>query len=168
VAEPWTQDDTGLEIADGAAALGEETAAIGFVWRYNRVSGVLYAAFRDGTLMKYDSLNSFFEQAWRDGADFKYDAAGHILTELMQDGSVFQYDASQKAYSAKLASGATYTISANGATIVIDASGNVTINSPGTIKLAGGGPAVARVGDSTTCPAGTGSITGGSSKVTSG
>lgn len=47
--------------------------------------------------------------------------------------------------------------------------GNASVTAPaGKIILAGGGPAVARVGDTVTCPAGTGHITSGSGIVQSG
>ena len=64
--------------------------------------------------------------------------------------------------------GGTVLIAANGASITIDGSGNVAIAAMGQIELAGGGPAIARIGDSTLCPAGTGQITSGSTKVNSG
>jgi len=103
----------------------------------------------------------------------------------MKDGAVFSYNRATHAFAINLPAGATATISANGAQFSIDSSGDiavisasgnitiqggaeVTINAAALIKLAGGGPAIARVGDSTTCPAGTGSITSGSSKVQSG
>jgi phage gp45-like len=60
------------------------------------------------------------------------------------------------------------TINAGSADITLNTTGQVIVAPSGTIVLAGGGPAVARVGDATTCPAGTGHITAGSSKVTSG
>jgi phage gp45-like len=49
----------------------------------------------------------------------------------------------------------------------LTATGNVNVQGA-AIVLAGGGPAVARVGDTVTCPAGTGHITSGSAKVNSG
>jgi hypothetical protein len=59
----------------------------------------------------------------------------------------------------------------SGTTINIQTGGQVNVNG-GTVVLAGGGPAVARVGDSIvgTCPHGavTGTISSGSGKVTSG
>jgi phage baseplate assembly protein V len=51
--------------------------------------------------------------------------------------------------------------------IVIHSEQAVTVEAP-SIVLAGGGPAVARVGDTVTCPAGVGHITSGSEKVQSG
>jgi phage baseplate assembly protein gpV len=56
----------------------------------------------------------------------------------------------------------------SGSTLRFLANGNVEVNPAGILALAGGGPALARVGDSTSCPAGHGTITSGSSKVTSG
>jgi phage gp45-like len=47
-------------------------------------------------------------------------------------------------------------------------SGDVELSPAALLKLAGGGPAIARVGDATTCPAGGGTIVSGSSKVTCG
>jgi len=49
----------------------------------------------------------------------------------------------------------------------LTASGNVNVKGA-AIVLAGGGPAVARVGDATMCPAGPGTITSGSAIVNSG
>jgi len=101
-----------------------------------------------------------------------------------KDGAVFEYDRALHALTVALPAGATMNVSANGSSIAIDASGDVTVNAgaktinlttSGTanvdaaqVVLAGGGPAVARVGDTTTCPAGTGHITSGSGKVQSG
>lgn len=44
----------------------------------------------------------------------------------------------------------------------------ITLYPSGQITLAGGGPAVARIGDSVSCPCGMGTIVSGSSKVTCG
>lgn len=46
--------------------------------------------------------------------------------------------------------------------------GMVSIGADGQISLAGGGPAVARVGDKVSCPCGTGTIASGSAMVTCG
>lgn len=67
------------------------------------------------------------------------------------------------------AAGANLTITLNapaGGAFTVNATGDITLNSDGLIKLAGGGPAVARVGDSVNLI--TGLITSGSSKVVSG
>lgn len=53
----------------------------------------------------------------------------------MKDGATFEYDRNSHALAVSIASGGTVTISANGATIGIDASGNVTLTAKGDIKL---------------------------------
>jgi phage baseplate assembly protein V len=85
-----------------------------------------------------------------------------------KDGAVFEYDRSIHALQMTVPSGGTVAITANGASIAIDGAGNVAIAAAGQIQLAGGGPGVARIGDSTICPAGSGHIASGSTKVTSG
>ena len=84
------------------------------------------------------------------------------------DGASFSYDRAAHALAIALPAGGSVAISANGAAIAIDAAGAVTVTAAGEIKLAGGGAAIARVGDATTCPAGSGQIVAGSAKVTSG
>jgi len=86
----------------------------------------------------------------------------------MKDQASFEYDRSSHQLTVSIPSKGTVTITANGATIEIDSNGNVLVNPGAMVKLAGGGPAVARVGDLVACPAGQGHITSGSSKVTSG
>jgi phage baseplate assembly protein V len=85
-----------------------------------------------------------------------------------KDGALFEYDRLIHALQMTIPGGGTVLIAANGASITIDGSGNVAIAAMGQIELAGGGPAIARIGDSTLCPAGTGQITSGSTKVNSG
>ncbi len=85
-----------------------------------------------------------------------------------KDGAEIEYDREQHALSITLPAGATVSVGAGSATIQIDSSGDILLNAAGLVKIAGGGPAIARVGDATTCPAGTGQITSGSSKVQSG
>jgi phage baseplate assembly protein V len=85
-----------------------------------------------------------------------------------KDGAAFEYDRSVHSLQMNISNGGTVTITANGASIAIDSSGNVAVMASGQILLAGGGPGVARIGDTTICPAGTGHIASGSSKVNSG
>jgi phage baseplate assembly protein V len=101
-----------------------------------------------------------------------------------KDGGVFEYDRAAHALLMSIPSGGTVTIAANGASIAIDGSGNVAIDGSGNvtingsgnvsivaaelIQLAGGGPPIARVGDATICPAGSGQIVSGSLKVNAG
>jgi phage baseplate assembly protein V len=86
----------------------------------------------------------------------------------MKDGATFEYDRSSHALAVSIPSGGTVSISANAATLQIDASGNIIANPAAQVILAGGGPEVARVGDLVVCPAGSGHITSGSAKVISG
>lgn len=86
----------------------------------------------------------------------------------IRDGAVFEYDRSAHSFQMSVPNNGTVTIAASGASITIDGSGNVTINAAGQVMLAGGGPAIARVGDTTICPAGTGHIVSGSAKVNAG
>jgi phage baseplate assembly protein V len=85
-----------------------------------------------------------------------------------KDGATFEYDRAVHALQMTIPSGGTVTISANGASLAIDSTGNVEITAIGQILLAGGGPGVARIGDATICPAGTGHIASGSLKVSAG
>lgn len=55
-----------------------------------------------------------------------------------------------------------------GHVINIETTGGVNITAAGLLKLQGTGPAIARVGDTTTCPAGAGTITSGSGTATCG
>ncbi len=85
-----------------------------------------------------------------------------------KDGAVFECDRSAHALQIAIPNGGTVAITANGASIDIDGSGNVATGAAGEIQLAGGGPGIARIGDTTICPAGSGHIVSGSAKVNSG
>jgi phage baseplate assembly protein V len=52
-----------------------------------------------------------------------------------KDGAIFEYDRSSHALAINLPNGATVTVSANGATLQIDASGNVNVTAAGDIKV---------------------------------
>jgi len=109
------------------------------------VLGAIYSSADRPPVSSADKCNWTF----KDGASFEYDRGGHALQM-------------------NIPSGGTFTVTANGASLEIDASGNVVIVAAGQIELAGGGPPVARVGDTTTCPAGSGQIVSGSMKVNAG
>lgn len=83
-----------------------------------------------------------------------------------KDGSSLEYDRADHALLCSLPN-ATVTIQASGASIAIDASGNVLISSAGRILLGGNAAAqgIARLGDRVVCPAGTGTITSASTVV---
>jgi phage baseplate assembly protein V len=52
-----------------------------------------------------------------------------------KDGATFEYDRAAHALAVALPSGGTLSITANGATLAIDAAGNVTVQAAGDIKL---------------------------------
>ncbi len=82
-----------------------------------------------------------------------------------KDGASFEYDRNAHTLNVQLPDGASIDIKCSGAEISVDSSGNVKVDGT-TVQLAAAGPAVARVGDQVNCPAGTGTIVSGSSKVT--
>jgi phage baseplate assembly protein gpV len=115
MSDPWTENDTGKEWSDGTT------------WRYHRKDpnddqdhAVLSASFFDGTHFKYDVTVSLFQQFFKDGAMVQYDAVAH-------------------AYSIKLPDGATYSVTLNGATLAIDATGKISLTSPVDIEQTAGG-----------------------------
>ncbi|MGH7917527.1 MAG: phage baseplate assembly protein V [Candidatus Binataceae bacterium] len=82
------------------------------------------------------------------------------------DGSAFEYDRGVHALSVTLAGGATFALSANGASVKLDASGNLILTAAGEIELGGSGlKAVARLGDEVSVGGQTGTIVSASSKV---
>ncbi len=88
-----------------------------------------------------------FRWTAKDGAEFDYDRAGHHLSVNTPNGS-------------------TIRSSANNALIEIDANGNINLTSGGQINLGSTGlKGVARLGDTVTCPAGTGTITSASTTI---
>jgi phage baseplate assembly protein gpV len=113
---------------------------------------------------------------FKDNAAHGYDRANHVLDHLAQDGAILKYDAAAHAFTMSLPAGATLSIAvASGPSIAFDGSGNVNvIAKPGAqISFAGGGPAVARLGDTvhvTDDEGGTltGTIVTASTKVNSG
>ena len=95
-------------------------------------------------------------------------ASADIVYWTAKDGATFKYDRSIHSLELTIPHGGTITISANGASIAIDGSGDVLVTAAGQIQLAGGGSGIARIGDETICPAGSGHITSGSTKVNAG
>lgn len=95
-------------------------------------------------------------------------ASADKLHWTCKDGAAFEYDRAAHSLQLSIPNGGTVSITANGASVAIDGSGNVTLVAAGQVKLAGGGPAIARVGDATICPAGSGQIVSGSAKVNAG
>ncbi len=100
---------------------------------------MLALSFIDGSHFCYEATAFLWTWFFKDGTVEIYDAKAHLWKHSFEVGAVFQYDAAGKAYSAALPGGATYSITLNGATIFIDASGNIVINGT-TITLARGWP----------------------------
>ncbi len=148
VVVPKTQNDKAYWIPD----VGEQVVCL--MDEYDEAGAVLGAIYSTADTPPVNSADKVHFQ-FEDGASFEYDRAAHALTISLPNA------------------GATMQVTVNGATFAVDSSANITITSPGQIKLAGGGPAVARVGDTvhvTDDEGGTltGSIVSGSAKVQSG
>jgi len=127
-----------------------------------------HLALQDGTSIDYDRVAHVLDLIFQDTTQIKYDSNAHLLDLKFQDQGEIKYDGTEHILSVTLPQGAAFNVTANGAQMQIDSSGNVIINPGGEVILAGGGPALARVGDTTTCPAGTGYITSGSAKANCG
>ena len=86
-----------------------------------------------------------------------------------QDQAELTYDGSQHALSVSLPTGAAFNLTANGAQIQIDSSGNVIIKSGGLVQI-GSGPlaGVARLGDRVQVGEETGTIVSASTDVLAG
>lgn len=83
-----------------------------------------------------------------------------------KDGAVFEYNRASHALRVSIPGGGTVTIAANGAQISIDSNGDVKVTASGQIQLGSGTlKGVARLGDSVTCPAGSGTIVSASTNV---
>lgn len=159
VGQRGTQDDKDFWMPD----VGEQVACL--MDDHDEDGVVMYAIYSKvdtpPTGMTADKRHITF----KDGTQLEYDRSSHVLDAKLSDGAEIKYDATAHAFSANLPSGATHTVNANGATIQIDASGNILLSPGALVKIAGGGPAIARVGDTVVCPAGNGSITTGSAKA---
>jgi phage baseplate assembly protein V len=80
----------------------------------------------------------------------------------MKDGAIFEYDRASHALTVAVPAGGTIniTVGSTNMSLAVDSSGDATLNSDGNvtivaaalIKLAGGGPLVARLGDQVTVP----------------
>lgn len=105
----------------------------------------------------------------KDGVFFRIKPSGDI--EVETDKEIKLTAGSSKALlepagSVKIESTTDIQLNCGAARMMLKTSGEMNVE--GTIAFAGGGPAVARVGDSVRCSCGTGIITSGSSKVNCG
>jgi phage baseplate assembly protein gpV len=139
-------------MADGTPVDSADKLHLGFKdnarFEYDRSSHVLDLKFQDTSEFKYDAGAHLLDLKLEDGAEFKYDAGGHLLDLKFQDGAEIKYDASAHALSCSLPSGGSFDLTASGAQIQIDASGNVNIRASGQVRLGSAQLAgVARLGD---------------------
>ena len=105
-------------------------------------------SFRDGANFYYDRAAHLFDLIFQDTTEIKYDAQGHLLDLKLQDQAEIKYDGSEHILTVSLPNGAAFNLTANGAQIQIDSSGNVIIKAAGQVKLGTGQIAgVARLGD---------------------
>jgi phage baseplate assembly protein V len=135
-----TQDDKSYWLPD----VGEQVVCL--MDEYDEDGAVIGAIYSSADVTPVQSPDKL-HMGFRDGCAIEYDRSSHAMTVNIPNGGVL-------------------SISANGASISIDASGNVKIIASGQIQLGGGSPkGVARLGDSVQCPAGTGSIVSASMDV---
>jgi phage baseplate assembly protein V len=128
-----------------------------------------HLAFQDGTSFDYDRVAHILDLLFEDTTEIKYDANAHQLDLKFLDQSQIIYDGTEHILSVNLPQGAAFNVTANGAQIQIDSSGNVIIKSAGQIQLGNGALAgVARLGDQVQVGEQTGSIVTASTDVLAG
>ena len=125
------------------------------------VDGIL----ADGYSVPDHPLGSFIIQQ-KNGVFVRFQPNGDI--EIQTDQEIKLTAGSSKMTleprgSAKIETSTDIQLNCGAAKMQLRSSGEMDVD--GTLSLAGGGPAVARVGDSVDCPCGTGHISGGSSRV---
>jgi len=128
-----------------------------------------HLAFKDGTHFDYDRVAHILDLFFQDTTEIKYDARVHLLDLKFQDQAEVTYDGSQHVLNVGLPNGAAFNLTANGAQIQIDSSGNVIIKSGGLVQI-GNGPlaGVARLGDRVQVGEATGTIVSASTDVLAG
>jgi phage baseplate assembly protein gpV len=128
-----------------------------------------YLGFKDGARFDYDRVAHILDLLFQDTTEFKYDAQQHLLDLKFQDQAELKYDGSQHALTVSLPNGAAFNLTANGAQIQIDSSGNVIIKSAGQVQIGNGLLAgVARLGDRVQVGEETGTIVSASTDVLAG
>jgi len=106
---PKTQNDKGYWIPD----LGEQVVCL--MDEHDEAGAVLGAIYSSVDIPPVQSADKY-HISFKDGATVEYDRAGHALAMSLPDG-------------------ATMNLSVNGASIAIDASGNITVHAAGGINL---------------------------------
>lgn len=128
-----------------------------------------HLAFKDGARFDYDRVAHVLDLFFEDSTEIKYDARTHLLDLRFQDQAELSYGGGDHALTMNLPNGAVFNLTANGAQIQIDSSGNVNITSAGQIQLGAGLLAgVARLGDQVQVGEAIGTIVTASSGVLAG
>jgi phage baseplate assembly protein gpV len=128
-----------------------------------------HLGFKDGAHFDYDRVAHLLDLLFEDTTELKYDARIHLLDLKFQDQAELKYDGNAHILSVSLPQGAGFNLTANGAQIQIDSSGNVIIQSAGQVRI-GNGPllGVARLGDQVQVGEATGTIVSASIDVLAG
>ncbi len=128
-----------------------------------------YLGFKDGARFEYDRVAHLLDLLFQDTTELTYNAQSHLLDLKFQDQAELTYDGIQHALMVTLPEGAGFNLTANGAQIQIDSSGNVIIKSAGQVQLGNGLLAgVARLGDRVQVGEATGTIVTASTDVLAG
>jgi phage baseplate assembly protein gpV len=128
-----------------------------------------HIAFKDGANFDYDRVAHILNLLFQDTTQLQYDALTHLLDLKFQDQAEFKYDGIEHILSVSIPQGGAFNLTANGAQIQIDSSGNVIIRSGGQIQLGNGALAgVARLGDQVQVGEQTGTIVTASTDVLAG
>jgi phage baseplate assembly protein V len=106
---PKTQNDKSYWVPD----IGEQVVCL--MDEHDEAGAVLGAIYSSADTPPVQSADKY-HMSFKDGASIEYDRAAHALA-------------------VSLPNGATMNLSANGATIAIDASGNITVHAAGGINL---------------------------------
>jgi phage baseplate assembly protein gpV len=105
-------------------------------------------AFKDGASFDYDRAAHVLNLLFQDTTELTYNAESHLLNLTFQDQAELIYDGTEHVLTVSLPQGAMFNVTANGAEIQIDSSGNVIIHAAGQVRLGTGALAgVARLGD---------------------
>jgi phage baseplate assembly protein gpV len=136
-----TQNDKAYWIPD----VGEQVVCL--MDLRDEAGAVLGAIYSNADVPPVSSADKF-HLAFRDGTSVAYDRAAHVLDLKFQDHGEIKYDGGAHALTMNLPAGATFNLTASGAQVEIDTSGNVIIKAAGQVQLGTGQLAgVARLGD---------------------
>jgi phage baseplate assembly protein gpV len=128
-----------------------------------------YLGFKDGAHFEYDRAAHLLDILFQDTTELTYDARVHLLDLKFQDQAQLTYDGDEHVLTVNLPNGAALNLTANGAQIQIDSSGNVVIKAAGQVQLGNGLLAgVARLGDRVQVGEETGTIVSASTDVLAG